>query len=58
MIHLESVVDAPRGSLPPPTDPAAQAAVAAGKKLYADSIESLVGGVDSTCLVGPWLGLV
>lgn len=42
MIHLEAVADAPRGSLPPPSDPATAAAVAEGKKLYADSIESLV----------------
>ena len=34
--------DAPRGSLPMPTDPVAAAAVAAGQRLYADSIESLV----------------
>lgn len=44
VIHLEAVADAARGSMPPPTHPAALAAVAAGKTLYADSIESMVRG--------------
>jgi hypothetical protein len=42
LLHATCPADAPRGSLPPADDPAAAAALAAGRQLYADSIESLV----------------